>query len=112
MGAEHQRRAIPDRGSSAQLDNGYMAAWCIAPDGEPWPWLVADLCPRCDTAATHGSRNDVPTHERTGRLPRTMREALGMVHHCGAPTRYGSPCRQVVREPGAQCGTHARKGGA
>lgn len=108
MNTNLEHCAIPDRDTSALLGNGYTIAWCIAPDGEPWPWLVANLCPRCEDAATHGSPAVTPAHERTGRLPREIREALGLVYRCGAPTstRHGAPCRVVVAEPGQHCGAH------
>jgi hypothetical protein len=99
-------RSVPDLDTAAWLGNGYMLAWCIAGDGEAWPWLVRNLCGECDAAATHGSRDLVPAHERTGRLPAAVRDALGLVHRCGAPTRRGEPCRARVSEAGELCGAH------
>ena len=105
-------RSVPDLATAAFLGDGYMLAWCIASDGEAWPWLVRNLCGECDAAATHGSRELVPAHERTGRLPASVRDALGLVHRCGAPNSRGEPCRAVVTTPGARCGHHRDTAGA
>lgn len=102
MGIE--RHSIPDHRTGIPAADGYHLAWCVGIDGEAWPWLVRD---RCDDTASHGDRNVIPAHERIGRLPRSYREGLGLVHRCGAPTRRGSPCQQVVTEPGMHCGVHA-----
>jgi hypothetical protein len=108
-------RPIPDWGTAAPLAGGYIAAECVASDGEAWPWLVAPLCPGCEDDATHGNRDTVPAHERTGRLPVQVRDALGLIHRCGRPTKRGKgpPCRIVVSEPGQVCGAHLHQvGGA
>lgn len=109
MASEH--RPIVDWRAAAPLASGYLAAECVGPDGEVWPWLVAPLCPACEDEATHGNRNVVPVHERTGKLPREIREALGLLYRCAGRTRQGAgrPCRIIVSEPGGYCGQHANQ---
>ena len=101
------RRADPDRPiaddrDAADLDNGYTLAWAVDPDGERWPWLVAQLCQDCERSATHGDY-DAAAHERAGQLPREYRERLGLLQRCGATTWHGEPCRRLV-----PAGTHCR----
>ncbi len=87
------------------LAEGVALAECVAPDGSTAFWLLQ--------AGSHtygcACRRCVP-HELTGRLPVELRDRLGLVHRCGAPTRStGQPCRSIVQDPDATCTSHLRQ---
>jgi hypothetical protein len=84
----------------------YLAAVCIASDGDDVLWLVSKTeleaeDPRCGNANQR--------HEQLGRLPAAVRDRIwGDSLRCGRPTCSGLPCRIRVANPGDPCGTHAK----
>lgn len=104
------RRMDPDDRHALQaltvpLADDLAVAECVQPDGSVTFWV---LHARSDTYGCACARC-VP-HERTGPLPLELRDRLGLVHRCGAPTRStGLPCRSHVPGPGATCTVHQRQ---
>jgi hypothetical protein len=90
---------LADPARSADLGDGLLAMVGVNLDGDEWPWVMV--------AGAEDSRcsDDVPAHERTGRLPAEFRRRLGFV--CPAITHAGTPCTRTVDGPGEQCAQHA-----
>lgn len=100
----NDERSLP--AVTVPLVAGLVMAECVSGDGTTALWLMRD-----DDAGTIGcaSRCCAP-HERTGPLPAELRDRLGLVHRCGAPTRStGHPCRSIVQAADDTCGTHRRR---
>jgi hypothetical protein len=99
----YERHALP--AVRVPLTDALCMAECVDSNGTTSLWLLA-----CDDDGTLGCacRNCAP-HEATGRLPREVRDRLGLVARCGARTHAGTPCRTVVSAPGVTCGVHKAK---
>ncbi|MEA5453590.1 hypothetical protein SPF06_02535 [Sinomonas sp. JGH33] len=82
-------------------DTRYRLAECIDADGTVWPWLL-DTDPNRQNVAV-----PIPAHERLGSLPKDVLTALGRT--CGARTRSGASCRQIVDQFGQRCIQHPDK---
>lgn len=96
--------ALP--GPGVDLDDagavGWQLAWCIGPNGDPWPWLI-------DPTADHGhGRHASQPHELGGPLPAYWRDRIApaSLPRCGRPRRDGHPCRSLVSENGRACRHH------
>lgn len=91
------------------LDGGYTLVELVAADGTRWPYITDDRLRGEQVAVPWGNGiHELATHERVGRqLPEEMREALGLIRYCGAPTRKGTPCRARVTGNASRCGAHA-----
>jgi hypothetical protein len=63
---------LADPVRSAGLGDGLLAMVGVNLDGDEWPWVMV--------AGAEDSRcsDDVPEHERTGRLPAEFRRRLGL----------------------------------
>ena len=70
-------------------------------DGDESPWIMVAGAEDCRCS------DDVPAHERTGRLPAEYRRRLGFV--CPATTHAGTPCTRTVDAPGERCAQHGHR---
>ena len=63
---------LTDPARGADLGDGMVAMVGVNLDGDEWPWVMV--------AGAEDSRcsDDVPAHERTGRLPAEFRRRLGL----------------------------------
>lgn len=101
--------SLVDRHRSACLRDvgldGYMAAVCVSERGEDVLVLVSR---QVLAAGPSHAGDNVPAHERTGRLPGVVRERIwGDALRCGRTRSDGQPCRHRVKERGQTCRAHA-----
>jgi hypothetical protein len=104
---ERQDELLVDWSTGADLGDGLWVAWLVDADGARCPYIV-DRHPDAPTDLPSGREVvRLAPHERTGRLPADVREALGLIHRCGAlAATTGRPCRNRVARPGDRCDAH------
>lgn len=94
-----------DSVDGVDLPAGYRLTWLVDENGDRWPFVCDQRIPNGPVPWGSGLEALAP-HEAAGRLPRGLRDRLGLVHRCGATTTAGRPCRCIVRTPGARCAAH------
>jgi hypothetical protein len=87
---------------------GYVAALAVGPDG------LEHLALGCrdrfgDPTAGYDHLCADVAHEQEGELPSLWRARVWLAPlRCGATTRTGRRCRQIVSRPGRRCGHHRK----
>ncbi|MDQ4490715.1 hypothetical protein RBS60_10950 [Sinomonas sp. ASV486] len=93
-------RPLIDPARHWSMSPRYRIAECVNHLGEASYWIL-------DTEGPSEVTVQIPTHERLGKLPRDIRDRLGLL--CGAQTHSGAPCRARVNAFGTHCPRHSSK---